>query len=178
MSSLIPKKSVLPARIQDWLRNSQLPSLIRDNKKPITIAITSILTSVTLPILYQDYRNFLRLGPGGVPHNVLGWLTVSLVMCPFGCEMFSTEVYDSQPDKRRLLSDEQVPRREGGRPLIGRHVVPQRQLDQIPGREIKEVGCFHQIFIIVICCGCHQLFKLNLRKSSSICNNKVKREQS
>lgn len=133
--------------MEHWLRS--VMSLLRNhnsnsnNNKIITIiasSILAVLSATAAPAIYRDYRAFLSLGPGGVPHNVIGWLGVSLLLCPFGREMFSTEVYDRNPDKRSFLSEDDVPRRKGRRPVVRRHVVPQRQVDQIPGAEMKEVG--------------------------------------
>ncbi|KAL1987305.1 hypothetical protein VTN96DRAFT_4333 [Rasamsonia emersonii] len=139
-SFLIPSTNPgLSARVQDWLSSGT--SLIRNrnnSKIIITSSILAVLSATVAPAIYRDYRDFISLGPGGVPHNVIGWLGVSLVLCPLGREMFSTEVYDRNPDKRSFLSEADVPRREGRRPVVGRHVVPQRQMDQIPGAEIKE----------------------------------------
>ncbi|KAL1969880.1 hypothetical protein VTN77DRAFT_7389 [Rasamsonia byssochlamydoides] len=137
-SSLIPSNNNpgLSTRIQDWLHSRNRDN---NNKVIITIAIaSSILATLSTAAAYRDYRALLALGPGGVPHNVIGWLGVSLVLCPLAREMFSTEEYDRHPDRRSLLLGGEVPRREGRRPVIGRHVVPQRQRDQIPGKEVRE----------------------------------------
>lgn len=132
----MPRTSALSTRISDWL--SRVTSTSRRNLVALAIATLGL---VLVPVAYQDYKMFLSYGPGGVPYNVLGWLGVSLVLAPLGSEMFSVDEYDRNPDKRSWLpDDEPIPRREGGRPRVGPHVVPQRQLNQIPGDEMKQVS--------------------------------------
>ncbi|KAL2001935.1 hypothetical protein VTN02DRAFT_951 [Thermoascus thermophilus] len=123
-----------PARIGDGL--SRVTSTSRLNLAAIAIATLGL---ALVPVAYQDYQMFLSYGPGGVPYNVLGWLGVSLLLAPLGSEMFSVDEYDRSPDKRSWLSDDEgpIPPREGGRPRVGPHVVPQRQLTQIPPEEMK-----------------------------------------
>lgn len=58
--------------------------------------------------------------------------------------MFSTAVYE-----RRILAGEnksyltfgdgQLPQRDGETPVVGSHVVPQRQINQISGGDIQKV---------------------------------------
>ncbi|KAL2007592.1 hypothetical protein VTN00DRAFT_9030 [Thermoascus crustaceus] len=130
----MPRTSVLSTHIGDWL--SRVTSTSRRNLVAVTIATLGL---VLIPVAYQDYKMFLSYGPGGVPYNVLGWLGVSLVLAPLGSEMFSVDEYDRNPDKRSWLpDDEPIPHREGKRPRVGPHVVPQRQLNQIPGDEMKQ----------------------------------------
>lgn len=123
------------ARIGDWLSRRTIAGTSRGNLVALTMATLGL---VLIPIAYHDYKMFLSYGPGGVPYNVLGWLGVSLVLAPLGSEMFSADEYDRNPDKRSWLPDEEIPKREGERPRVGRHVVPQRQLNQLPGKEMKE----------------------------------------
>jgi len=109
----------------------------------------AIGTSLILPTLYRDYRTFRSYGPGGVPSNVFGWLIVRAIFQPFMGEMFETEIYVQRvhaleghgageagfltlaPEQMRSVTD---------RPVVGPHVVPQRQLTQIPEEEIKDVS--------------------------------------
>ncbi|KAJ5666807.1 hypothetical protein N7462_011216 [Penicillium macrosclerotiorum] len=105
-----------------------------------------------LPAAYRDYRTFKSYGPGGIPNNLLGWLTVRTLFQPFGREMLSTEVYLRRIDAAEghgkgddgylTLSEEQLHAREkDGRPVVGPHVVPQRQITQIPDEDIMEKLC-------------------------------------
>ncbi|PKY01444.1 hypothetical protein P168DRAFT_284203 [Aspergillus campestris IBT 28561] len=102
-------------------------------------AITAI-TALLLPRIHNDYLTYLSYGPGGTPHNVLGWLIATLAR-PFGSEMLSTEPYD-----RRILADGETKSYLAGkdlirrqeRPAMGWHVVPQRQLSDFASGNIRE----------------------------------------
>jgi hypothetical protein len=109
-----------------------------------TIAVATISTAslfTLVPVAYRDYKLFMSYGPGGVPYNALGWLLVTVVFRPMTSEMFSTNVYDGQADKRSWLPDI-LSNRNWERPIVGPHAAPQRQLTQVPGKEMQEVSCF------------------------------------
>ena len=103
-----------------------------------------------IPPIYHDYLTFTSYGPGGVPTNFFGWVLVRALFQPLRSEMFSTEVYTRQVDALEGhgaggegyldLAPEQS-RSVTDRPFVGPHVVPQRQLSQLPDEDIKEV-CF------------------------------------
>lgn len=105
-----------------------------------TIIFTSIvLISLGLaPSAYRDYRTFLSYGPGGVPYNLVGWLFTTLFLGPLGSEMLSIGIYEQSEDESTWLPARGLVAREGGRPVIGPHVVPQRQLSQIPDKHVQE----------------------------------------
>ena len=112
----------------------------------IAIASATLLTAVGIlcaPAAYRDYKKFMSYGPGGPPHNVLGWLAISL-LAPLQREMLDTAVYDRDTEElgeeRTWLKDEDLPQRKGPRPEVGTHAAPQRQLTETPEKEIKEVG--------------------------------------
>ncbi|CAG8375909.1 unnamed protein product [Penicillium salamii] len=113
-------------------------------------ALTTLPTRLTLTITalailaipaYRDYRIFKSYGPGGVPNNALGWILVRVLFQPFGREMFSTGEY-----VRRIEAAEGHGGNEGflavlgsrERPVVGPHVVPQRQLTDVPGEVVME----------------------------------------
>lgn len=113
-------------------------------------------TTVLLPAAYRDYRTFKSYGQGGVPNNVIGWLVVRLFFQPFCAEMLDTEVYSRRIDAAEghgkgddgylTLSEEQLTTRSpGNRPQVGPHVVPQRQLTQLPDENIKEVRSYTSV---------------------------------
>ena len=104
-----------------------------------TISTASLFTLV--PLAYRDYKLFMSYGPGGVPYNVFGWLLATVVLHPMTSEMFSTNVYDGQADKRSWLP-ETLNHRKWERPIVGPHAAPQRQLTQVPGKEMQEVSFF------------------------------------
>ncbi|KAJ5112573.1 hypothetical protein N7532_000618 [Penicillium argentinense] len=106
-------------------------------------------TTFLLPAAIRDFRIFKSYGPGGLPNNVIGWLTVRLLFQPFRGEMFDTEVYSRRIDAAEghgvddegylTLSEEQLATRSpADRPSVGPHVVPQRQLTQIPDKDVQE----------------------------------------
>ncbi|OQD80015.1 hypothetical protein PENANT_c040G05803 [Penicillium antarcticum] len=116
----------------------------------IALSALAILTStLLLPSAYRDYKIFKSYGPGGVPNNALGWILVRVFFQPFGREMLSTDEYvrriaaaegHGKGDEGYLmLSEDQLGgRKEMGRPVVGPHVVPQRQLTQVPDEVVME----------------------------------------
>lgn len=124
----------------------------------LTLALgtaTVLLGSALLPAVYRDYQTFKSYGPGGLPNNVIGWMTVRALFQPFKAEMISTEVYvqrieateghgkGEEAEAYLGLSEEQLAMRRGdGRPVVGPHVVPQRQVTQIPEDDVMEVCIF------------------------------------
>lgn len=108
-------------------------------------------SALVLPTIYRDYCTFRDYGPGGLPNNVIGWLTVRALFQPFKREMFTTEEYVKRveaaeghgkgDDGYLTLSPEQLASRSvTDRPVVGPHVVPQRQLTQIPDDDIMDVS--------------------------------------
>lgn len=132
------------------LQHIRLPRSQQD-RLSLALGTAAVLGSAfLLPTAYRDYRIFKSYGPGGVPNNILGWMTVRALFQPFGTEMLSTEVYVRRIDAAEghgrgdegylTLSTEQLElRKEEGRPEIGPHVVPQRQVTQIPDEDVMEV---------------------------------------
>lgn len=110
------------------------------NKHPRLIAFTALATLST-PLLYNNYRAFLALGPGGLPYNVFGWL-VALGLRPFARETRNTEEYVRDGSQERWLRDDDIIARKGERPKFGWHVAPVRQQNMIPSEEIAKVGTF------------------------------------
>ncbi|KAJ5753553.1 uncharacterized protein N7511_007706 [Penicillium nucicola] len=112
-------------------------------------ALALLTTTLLVPKAYHDYKIFKSYGPGGVPNNALGWILVRIFFQPFGREMLSTDEYvrriaavegHGKGDEGFLiLSEDQLGcRTEQGRPVVGPHVVPQRQLTQLPDELIME----------------------------------------
>lgn len=103
-------------------------------------ALTAGILAITIPKAYRNYKIFVSYGPGGIPNNAFGWLMVSLFFNPFRREMISTDVYDRKikaGEATSYLPD--IPPREGDRPTVGPHAVPQRQISSIPGVDLTEV---------------------------------------
>ncbi|KAJ5465406.1 hypothetical protein N7530_009193 [Penicillium desertorum] len=118
----------------------------------LTLALSAgalVVSTLILPAAYRDYKIFKSYGPGGLPNNALGWVVVRALFQPFGREMFSTDEYARRiaaaeghgkgDDGFLILSEEQVGSRRGEeRPVVGPHVVPQRQLTQLPDTAVME----------------------------------------
>ncbi|KAJ5907662.1 hypothetical protein N7495_000344 [Penicillium taxi] len=106
-------------------------------------------SALIIPAAYRDYTIFKSYGPGGLPNNIFGWVFVRGLYQHFGREMLSTEEYDRRKDAAEghgkedegylTLTPEQLAlRQKDGRPVIGPHVVPQRQLTQVPDEDVME----------------------------------------
>jgi len=86
--------------------------------------------------VYRDYQKWMALGPGGLPHNFGGYVTTTRMRLrkidPTDTGRFADgkERYGDAP-----LGD--LPQRKGRRPAVGAYPVPHRQLDQLPGVEMK-----------------------------------------
>lgn len=95
--------------------------------------------AITGQLILRDYNIYLSYGPGGLPYNIKGWLISALLrlLCR---EPFSTKLYTSPslPFSSALgFLPDSLPKREGKRPKIGPHPIPQRQLDQLAPNHIK-----------------------------------------
>ncbi|KAJ5175959.1 uncharacterized protein N7482_001836 [Penicillium canariense] len=135
--------------ITNALRRICLPQSQQDRLN-LALGTAAVLGSTfLLPAAYRDYRTFKSYGPGGVPDNVIGWMTVRALFQPFGSEMLSTDVYVRRIDAAEghgrgddgylNLSTAQLElRKQDGRPEVGPHVVPQRQLTQVPDEDVME----------------------------------------
>lgn len=140
------------------LRKS-LPTLTLPQTRPehFTLALSTAAlvlgSAILLPAAYRDYLTFKSYGPGGLPNNVVGWLTVRALFQPFKGEMLDTEIYVKRIEATEGhgkgiesylgLNEEQLAlRRKDGRPVLGPHVVPQRQLTGIPEEDIMEVSVY------------------------------------
>lgn len=77
-----------------------------------------------------DYRRWVALGVGGLPHTPAGWLVMSVL------RLLKRDGIKAAHLKRHVQSDDdhpylgQVMRRAGQRPLVPAYAVPQRQLTQ------------------------------------------------
>lgn len=140
-SLLTTLKSTLPLPIpQSWL---QSPSRQ-------TITLTTLTTLLLLPLLYKNYQTYLSYGPGGAPYNLLGWFGVTFLLYPFGRNMTSTTIYEKKianGETQSYLSEDTIDllrilKREK-RPAVGPHYVPQRQVEEFAGEEVKMVCIFH-----------------------------------
>lgn len=110
------------------------PAAVR--RRPGAFAAAAAVVGLSSLWLRRNYRAFMALGPGGLPYGVRGWL-MALVLRLFARATTSTGEYDRDADKSTWLDDRAaLPPRTGPRPDPGFHVVPARQLDQVPSREM------------------------------------------
>ncbi|KAF9768481.1 hypothetical protein IL306_014240 [Fusarium sp. DS 682] len=121
---------------------SQLNSIIRSfneltpqNQRLAIAAIAGVVISIPVfRIATEDYHGYLALGPGGLPHNLIGWIG-QILLKPLKKEPFHTSCYDEKACEKAgpnghvaFLSEKDVPVREAPRPTIGKWTAPVRQL--------------------------------------------------
>ncbi len=111
----------------------------RFQRQPILGSVITGSTGILLALAIADYRRFKALGPGGVPYNVLGWLIVTLLLRPLAHSRRGTTKVDDFPTTGASQEVLDLPSRKGTRPDIG-EIIPQRQLSQNPGPEMRKVG--------------------------------------
>ncbi len=79
---------------------------------------------------YKDYRDWVALGPGGIPHTLEGYREVkrlgSMMKNPLDVSRIAGDI--GKPGDVKGLSD--LPRREGSKPGIAPFAVPHRQVNQ------------------------------------------------
>jgi len=115
------------------------------NRANALVASFILLLAPLLRYAYLDYTAWYSLGPGGVPHNALGWL-IQNAMRLISRETLSTTCYDDpgviaqagEYGNKAFLKKEDVPERDPPRPEVGSWIVPQRQRNQFPTGEMKE----------------------------------------
>jgi hypothetical protein len=96
----------------------------------VALSFGGICMLTMLRALWRDYRTYMAYGRSELPYSVKGWFVSSVVMRPFGTDVFNTVVYDQNPDKRSWLPPDWPRRIRGIRPHVGPHPIPQRQVDQ------------------------------------------------
>lgn len=111
------------------------PDLVTKHRSATIAAVGLVIIA---PLAIRDYLVFLSYGPGGLPHNVVGWL-VSNTMRVVSREQLSTQLYRDErlhsSGTTGLLPPGFPPRRNSSRPQFGPHPVPQRQVSQLPDAE-------------------------------------------
>jgi hypothetical protein len=124
-----------------------MPNLFSLLRRHSILTATAIITTALSIPAYHDYQLFISYGPGGPPHNVLGWFFSRFIATPFGQDMFHTRTYEQRIQSGENTSyltfsnDGNLPHRAGERPVVGSHIVPQRQISQISTGDIQKV-CF------------------------------------
>jgi hypothetical protein len=113
----------------------------RRSKVYAPAVLTGLLVSSVFVVraAWNDYRLFLSYGPGGMPYNVVGWMATN-VMGLFRIDSLDTKRFEASPDQRTWLGEGWDRKRQGDRPKLGRHPIPQRQLEQLAPKEVQEVS--------------------------------------
>lgn len=85
-----------------------------------------------------QYRSFIALGKGGVPHNLFGWMAVTLFLRPLSrSQKKITDTSELDQVVQKIANEEgngaifkklSLPQRRGERPNV-MGIIPQRQLD-------------------------------------------------
>lgn len=97
------------------------------------VLLSTFIIAPTLYLSYQDYKNWIKLGPGGIPSNIFGW-TIVKILQPF---MIKNVTDTSKYDTNTLSFLEDIPIRSGDRPKVI-NTIPHRQIDQLNNEEMKD----------------------------------------
>lgn len=106
---------------------------------------TPLLTTLSLPLLYMaysDYSGWHRMGAGGLPHNVFGWIVQNFLRLRGTQDKRSTACYDTLKvqwllEQASFLNID-LPRRAS--PRTGPWVVPHRQLEDFASEKLRQVN--------------------------------------
>ncbi|KAK0368418.1 hypothetical protein CLIM01_14226 [Colletotrichum limetticola] len=107
------------------------------NRSTLPTLLTTLATPLLLWAAYRDYRAYIALGPGGVPHNALGWLLVTLGLRPFALSKSSATWTGDYPDHGSHAEIRDLLERKGERAELG-GIVPHRQLSQHAPEKMRE----------------------------------------
>ncbi|KAF6834469.1 hypothetical protein CPLU01_04934 [Colletotrichum plurivorum] len=114
---------------------STLPTLL--TTRPTATAVSAAISLGVLTWAITDYRAYIALGPGGVPHNLYGWLLVTLGIRPFALSKKSATWTGDYPSEGAHDDIKALPERKGQRAELG-GVVPHRQLSQHAPEHMRE----------------------------------------
>lgn len=123
-----------------------LHDLTPQNQRVAIAAVLGVALGIPVfRIAARDYHGYLALGPGGLPHNVVGWLG-QMLLKPLRKEPFGTSCYDETAFEKAgpnghvaFLSEKDVPVRQAPRPVLGSWAVPSRQVSDLADKSIIEV---------------------------------------
>lgn len=134
----IPK----PPQLTQMALANRLASLNTHIRERPAIALATVAGASLIPILpyaVKSYRQWLSLGPGGVPYNILGWMAqgaLQLVaywdtidLSPFSRPSITLK-YEPHGRSSFLEPGPPLPTRAGPRPTVPGFVAPQRQTTQ------------------------------------------------
>ena len=112
--------------------------LLQEYKFPLFIIVSFPLTR----LLYLDYVDWLRLGPGGIPHNPMGFMAQCVLRFIASRDLRSTVCYQAlktTPLEKQSFMDEELPDRRGWTPKTGKWCIPHRQLSETATEDTKQV---------------------------------------
>jgi hypothetical protein len=105
------------------------------------LVVVLLIFSPVAILAYADYRSWYSLGPGGLPHNVAGWMAQSLLRLLCSSDVHELAYYDRYAIGREAQSylPEALVKRDGRRPTVSRWAAPHRQLDMESNADLKQV---------------------------------------
>ena len=103
---------------------------IKRNPAIAAAAATGLVTAII--VARRDYSLYLSYGPGGLPYNAKGWAITNFIRM-FSRDPLSTTgaAWPQQDNLSDTFLAAPLPPRQGSRPEVGPHPVPQRQLTQL-----------------------------------------------
>lgn len=126
-------------RISKIVNESGVGETIRSHR---AASLTALSFAIIVPFAIYDYRIYLGYGPGGLPYNIGGWL-VTNVLRLMTREQLSTAPYRDKSlpfvDQPGFLAEDYPPKRRSRRPTIGPHPIPQRQVEQLPSEQLRQL---------------------------------------
>lgn len=130
--------SLTSDRLLHIFNTYRIAEVLRSNR---AAALSTLGLALAVPFAIRDYHVYLSYGPGGLPYNVGGWIVTNILRL-FAREQLSTAPYEDQKlrfsKEPGYLPADFPPKRRSSRPKLGPHPIPQRQLDQLPGEEIRQ----------------------------------------
>lgn len=108
-------------------------------QNPVYLTAGAILGLSITSWVIQDYREYLSLGPGGLPYNFFGWTIVTVLLRPLGLskqQALSTTGYPSDCSHEAIQT---LPKRQGTRP-VAKGIIPHRQMSQKAPESMREVS--------------------------------------
>ncbi|KAH8800218.1 hypothetical protein F5884DRAFT_904913 [Xylogone sp. PMI_703] len=125
---------------------TKIRPVITNNRAQLLAAASIIILTPLARYTYLDYKAWYSLGLSGVPHNFPGYL-IQVCLRLFAKERFSLDYFDDSKVIARAgkhgdntyLKREGIPHRGSPRPTVPNYTVSQRQLDQNPPEEMREV---------------------------------------
>jgi Family of unknown function (DUF5519) len=96
----------------------------------VLMLLLAVLTVIIIRWAMADYRRWVALGVGGLPHTPAGWLAMGVLrlLKRDGIKAVHLKRHIQSNDDHQYLG--QVMKRSGQRPLVPAYAVPQRQLTQ------------------------------------------------